>query len=45
MAQEKALELLERGWYTAAGSDLHNRWMLEKAGGMKLKKEVLCRYL
>ena len=41
VAREKALELLERGWYTVAGSDLHNRVMLTKAGGMKLKKKVL----
>ena len=39
----KALELLERGWYTVAGSNLHNRRMLEKACGMKLKKKVLER--
>ena len=35
--------MLERGWYTVAGSDLHNRVMLAKAGGMKLKKKVLER--
>ena len=41
VAREKAMELLDRGWYTVAGTDLHNRVMLAKAGGMKLKKKVL----
>ena len=35
--------MLERGWYTVAGTDLHNRVMLAKARGMKLKKKVLER--
>ena len=39
----RALELLDRGWYTVSGTDLHNRGMLAKAGGMKLKKKVLER--
>lgn len=43
VAQEKALELLARGWYMAVESDLHNRGMLEKAMGVKLKKKVLER--
>ena len=43
VAREKALELLDRGWYTVSGTDLHNRVMQAKAGGMKLKKKVLER--
>ena len=43
MALTKAMELLDRGWYTVSGTDLHNRVMLAKAGGMKLKKKVLER--
>ena len=36
-------DIQKKGYYTVAGSDLHNRVMLAKAGGMKLKKKVLER--
>ena len=35
----RALELLEGGWYTVAGSDLHNRVMQAKARGDETEKE------